>query len=53
MLFAATDGALKAMMGPIERIAQLFYWTVPGRGEEISATIDYMNAEMERLSGER
>jgi hypothetical protein len=47
--FAAADSALKAMMGPAERIALLFGWTVPGRGEEISATIDYMNSEMKRL----
>lgn len=47
--FAAADSALKAMMGPIERIASLFAWTVPGRGDEISATIDYMNGEMKRL----
>jgi len=37
------------MMGPMERIALLFGWTVPGRGEEISATIEYMNSEMKRL----
>ena len=47
--FAAADGGLKSMMGPMERIALLFGWTVPGRGEEISATIDYMNSEMKRL----
>jgi hypothetical protein len=52
-LFTATNGALKAMMGPIERIAQLFNWTVPAKGEEIRVTIDYMNAEMERLGGGR
>ena len=47
--YAAADGALKSMMGPVERTALLFGWTVPGRGEEISATIDYMNGEMKRL----
>lgn len=47
--FAAADSALKAMMGPMERIALLFGWTVPGRAEEISVTIDYMNSEMSRL----
>ena len=47
--FAAADGVMKAMMGPVERIALLFGWTVPGRGEEISATIDYMNAELKQL----
>ena len=47
--FAAADGGLKSMMGPMERIALLFGWTVSGRGEEISATIDYMNSEIKRL----
>jgi hypothetical protein len=47
--FAAANIALKAMMGPVERIAVLFGWTVPGRAGEISATIDYMNTEMNRL----
>lgn len=47
--FAAADGALKSMMGPMERITLLFGWTVPGRGDEISATTDYMNSEMKRL----
>jgi hypothetical protein len=46
--FAAADGALKSMMGPAERIALLFGWPVPGRAEEVSATIDYMNSEMKR-----
>jgi hypothetical protein len=36
-------------MGPVERIALLFSWTVPGRGDEISTTIDYINSEMKRL----
>jgi len=40
---------LKSMMGPIERIAILFGWTFPGRGEEISKTIDYINSELARL----
>jgi hypothetical protein len=47
--FAAADGTLKSMMGPAERIALLFGWPVPGRGEEVSAVIDYMNTEMKRL----
>jgi hypothetical protein len=47
--YAAADSALKAMMGPVERIAGLFEWTVPGRGDEISATIDHINSEMKRL----
>ena len=47
--FAAADGGLKSMMGPMERITLLFGWTVPGRGEEISATIDHVNSEMKRL----
>jgi len=47
--YAAADSAMKAVMGPVERIAELFGWTVPGRGTEISATIDYINSEMKRL----
>jgi len=47
--YAAADSALKAVMGPVERIAGLFGWTVPGRGDEISTTIDYINSEMKRL----
>jgi hypothetical protein len=47
--FAATDSAVKAMLGPAERIALLFGWTAPGRAEEISATIDQVNTEMSRL----
>ena len=47
--FAAADGALKSMMGPMKRIAWLFGWTVPGRGDEISETINYMSSEMARL----
>lgn len=47
--FAAADGVLKSMMGPMERIALLFGWTVPGRGDEISATIDHINCELKRL----
>jgi hypothetical protein len=47
--FAAAGGVLKSMIGPIERIALLFGWTVPGRAEEISATIDYINDELKRL----
>jgi hypothetical protein len=37
------------MMGPTERIALLFGWTAPGRADEISASIDYINSEMKRL----
>ena len=50
--FAAADGVLKSMMGPIERIALLFGWPArpaPGRSEEIGATIDHINREMQRL----
>jgi hypothetical protein len=47
--YAAADSALKAVMGPVERIAGLFGWTVPGRGDEISTTIDYINSEMKHL----
>jgi hypothetical protein len=41
--------AKPAIIGPVERISALFGWTVPGRGEEISATIDYIAGEMQRL----
>jgi len=47
--FAAASGGLKSMMGPVERIALLFGWPAPGRGEEVSATIDYINSELNRL----
>jgi len=47
--FAATNGALKSMVEPIERTALLFGWGVRVGAEEISATIDYMNSEMKRL----
>jgi hypothetical protein len=46
---AATDGVLKALMGPAERTAVLFGWPSPGRADEYSATIDRMNTEMTRL----
>jgi hypothetical protein len=46
---AAAGTTLKALMGPMERISNLFGWTVPGRSEEISATIDYINNEIKRL----
>lgn len=48
-LVAAAAGTLKSMMGPVERIALLFGWTVPGRGEAVSETIEYVNDELERL----
>jgi hypothetical protein len=47
--FAAADSMLKAIIGPVERISALFGWTVPGRGEDISATIDHIANEMQRL----
>jgi hypothetical protein len=47
--FAAADGTLKSMMGPVERIALLFGWPAPGLGEEVGATIDYINSELKRL----
>jgi hypothetical protein len=47
--FAAADGALKSMMGPIERTALLFGWGVPGQAEEVSTTIDHVNSVMKRL----
>ena len=48
-LIEAAGGALKSMMGPVERIALLFGWTAPGRAEEVSETIEYVNNELERL----
>ena len=48
-LFAAAACTLKSMMGPVERIALLFGWTVPGRGEVVSETIEYINDQLERL----
>ncbi len=48
-LFAAAADTLKSMMGPVERIALLFGWTVPGRGEVVSETIEYINEELEQL----
>jgi hypothetical protein len=47
--FAAAWGALKSMMGPVERIALLFGWPAPGLGEEAGATVDYINSELKRL----
>ena len=47
--FAAADTVLKSMMGPIERTALTFGWTVPGRGDEISATISHISSELKRL----
>lgn len=38
----------EAVMGP-ERIALKFSWTVTGRREEGSATIDYINGELKHL----
>lgn len=47
--FAAADGVLKSIMGPVERIALLFGWPAPGLGEEAGATIDHINSELKRL----
>ena len=47
--FAAASGALRSMMGPVERIALLFGWPAPGRAEEVGATIDDINSELNRL----
>jgi hypothetical protein len=47
--FAAADTVLKSMMGPIERTALSFGWTVPGRGDGISATFAHINSELKRL----
>ena len=48
-LSAAAASTLKSMMGSVERIVLLFGWTAPGRGEEVSETIEYINDELERL----
>jgi hypothetical protein len=48
--FAAVDGALKAMMGPVERIALLFGWTTTDKADQIGETIDHVNAELARLA---
>ncbi|MDA8039458.1 MAG: hypothetical protein M0Z69_09915 [Actinomycetota bacterium] len=47
--FSAVDGALKAMMGSMERIVFLFGWTAPGRSEEVGSWIDHVNDELARL----
>jgi len=46
---SAVQGALKAMMGSMERIVFLFGWTAPGRSEEVGAWIDHVNDELARL----
>ena len=48
-LVPAADGALKSMMGPVERVAMLFGWPAPGLAEEVGQTIDYVNSELKRL----
>jgi len=48
-LSAAAAGALKSMMGPVERIALLLGWPAPGLGEEASETITYINNELKRI----
>jgi hypothetical protein len=47
--YMAADGALKSMMGAIERIALLFGWSAPGRAEEVGETIEHINRELLRL----
>jgi hypothetical protein len=47
--FAAVTGALKSMMGPMERITLLCGWTAPGRSEEVGSTIDHINSVLARL----
>lgn len=47
--FSAVDGALKSMMGPMERITLLFGWKAPGRSEEVGSMIDHINSELGRL----
>jgi len=46
---SAVQGALKAMMGSMERIVFLFGWTAPGRSEDVGAWIDHNNEELARL----
>ena len=46
---SAAQGALKAMMGSMERIVFLFGWTAPGRSEDVGAWIDHVNDELARL----
>jgi len=46
---AAADGALKSMMGPIERIALLFGWAARQWADEYDQTIDHINRELGRL----
>jgi hypothetical protein len=47
---SAVQGALKAMMGSMERIVRLFGWTAPGRSEDVGAWIDHNNDELARLT---
>jgi hypothetical protein len=46
---AAAGSTLKALMGPVERIAILFGWTETARADEISAAIEHVNSELKRL----
>jgi hypothetical protein len=46
---AAGSTALKALMGPMERITDLFGWSGTAQGNEITETIDYINGEIKRL----
>ena len=48
-LFAAASGVLKAILGPVERVALLFGWPAPGLGEKAAETIDLVNTELSRL----
>lgn len=47
--FAAADGALKAMVGPMQRVALLFGWPAPGLLAEVDETIDQINEVLARV----
>jgi hypothetical protein len=46
---AAADGALKSMIGPVERIALLFGWPSRPWADEYDDTINHINKELGRL----
>jgi hypothetical protein len=47
--WAAAAGLLNSMLASMERVALLFGWTVPGKADELSATIEHVNSEIARL----
>ena len=46
---AAASRYAPAVNDGVDRAIRVSAATIPGRGEEISATIDHMNSEMKRL----